>query len=249
MMTGLCPEAQLEVRTREKFACDFPSVVQRLTANVLRTVFSLKHGDCAGLIRRGSHAKPVERREGKPLVSIDPALSDEAARSRAVADVITDLAAKKIVTGVCNELYPVVAHFGDTPSLLLERAAAPHFGIKAFGVHVNGYCRKVDGLHLWVARRSSHKPTWPGRLDHIAAGGAGGCFHLSLFPVRATLAMLEAERFSCIIAKAQGAFAKASVWTTPFDALLFLLPPMAFLFAALGAWLTLQMIKYWAHLM
>ena len=27
------------------------------------------------------------------------------------------------------------------------------------------------GLFLWVARRSINKPNWPGKLDHIVAGG------------------------------------------------------------------------------
>jgi len=40
------------------------------------------------------------------------------------------------------------------------------------GVHVNGYVLRPDGtMALWVARRSSTKPTWPGKLDHIVAGG------------------------------------------------------------------------------
>ena len=47
-----------------------------------------------------------------------------------------------------------------------------HFGARAYGVHVNGYVRTPDGgIELWVARRSKTKPTWPGMLDHIVAGG------------------------------------------------------------------------------
>ncbi len=54
----------------------------------------------------------------------------------------------------------------------IERAAATQFGVKAYGVHVNGYVESPSrGLCLWVARRSRDKPTWPGKLDHIAAGG------------------------------------------------------------------------------
>ena len=40
------------------------------------------------------------------------------------------------------------------------------------GVHINGYVTLPDGSReMWVARRSRSKPTWPGRLDHVAAGG------------------------------------------------------------------------------
>lgn len=43
--------------------------------------------------------------------------------------------------------------------------------LQAYGVHVNGYVETEAGLELWVARRSKDKPTWPGKLDHIVAGG------------------------------------------------------------------------------
>jgi isopentenyldiphosphate isomerase len=43
---------------------------------------------------------------------------------------------------------------------------------QAYGVHMNGYTEDADGnLHLWVARRSKTKQTWPLRLDHLVAGG------------------------------------------------------------------------------
>ena len=39
-------------------------------------------------------------------------------------------------------------------------------------MHINGYVTLPDGSkELWVARRSRTKPTWPGKLDHIVAGG------------------------------------------------------------------------------
>lgn len=52
----------------------------------------------------------------------------------------------------------------------MERAATPLFGIPTFGVHVNGFVRKRNGIiHLWVARRALTKPTWPGVLDNCAS--------------------------------------------------------------------------------
>jgi isopentenyldiphosphate isomerase len=56
----------------------------------------------------------------------------------------------------------------------MERAAVPWFGIKAYGVHINGFIRNENTgevSHLWVARRSKTKSTFPGMLDHIVAGG------------------------------------------------------------------------------
>ena len=44
-------------------------------------------------------------------------------------------------------------------------------GIRAFGVHLNGYLRRADGLHLWVSRRARDKKVAPGKLDNMVAGG------------------------------------------------------------------------------
>lgn len=92
-------------------------------------------------------------------------------RSKAVARVLEQLRDDGHIDGWRDELYPVAAHFGGDPVLLVERAAAHVLGIKGYGVHVNGFVRRADGDALWVARRSASKPTWPGQLDHIAAGG------------------------------------------------------------------------------
>jgi hypothetical protein len=98
--------------------------------------------------------------------------ADIITRSTAVGVAMSSLKDSGIITGWRNELYPVLKSFYDDPVLLLERAAAPFFGIKAYGVHMNGYVkRKSDGeILLWVARRSATK-LWPLKLDHIVAGG------------------------------------------------------------------------------
>lgn len=107
-------------------------------------------------------------------VLLHPSLqtADIGTRSTAVGVALSCLKDAGIITGWRNELYPVLKSFYDPPVLLLERAAAPFFGIKAYGVHINGYIkRKSDGeLLLWVARRSASK-LWPLKLDHIVAGG------------------------------------------------------------------------------
>ena len=53
----------------------------------------------------------------------------------------------------------------------MERAAVPLFGVRAYGVHLNGFVGEGEDLRLWVARRSASKQTAPGKLDHIVAGG------------------------------------------------------------------------------
>ena len=66
----------------------------------------------------------------------------------------------------------MVDRWAGQPALVLERAAVPLFGITAYGVHMNGYVTGEDGTQrMWVARRSLSKPTGPGKLDQLVAGG------------------------------------------------------------------------------
>lgn len=53
----------------------------------------------------------------------------------------------------------------------VDRGAIPVLGLAAEGVHLNGLVERVDGLFLWVARRSMSKRLDPGKLDHLVAGG------------------------------------------------------------------------------
>ncbi|XP_051760564.1 thiamin pyrophosphokinase 2 isoform X2 [Ctenopharyngodon idella] len=89
--------------------------------------------------------------------------------------------------------YAVMPRYCDPPLMYMERAATSLFGVKRYGVHVNGYTRDSSGnLNMWLARRSLTKQTYPGRLDNMAAGGlAAGC------SVRHTL-VKECEEEACI---------------------------------------------------
>lgn len=50
----------------------------------------------------------------------------------------------------------------------VERAAFRVLGFQSQAVHINGF---DSGGTLWIGRRSPTKPTDPGRLDNLAAGG------------------------------------------------------------------------------
>lgn len=101
-----------------------------------------------------------------------PALGTPDARSEAVRTFLLELRAQGRFAGLWREeAYPVGWAFTDPPLMLMERAAVPWFGVRAFGPHMTGYVRRRDGLHVWVARRSYSKPTFPGQLDNTVAGG------------------------------------------------------------------------------
>lgn len=104
-------------------------------------------------------------------VRIADRLIDFSKRSEALDRIVRVLEADGIVTGRRNEYYPVTTAFSAPPLLRMERAAIPRFGVCAYGVHMNGYVRKRDGIHMWIGRRSKTKPTYPSMLDNTVAGG------------------------------------------------------------------------------
>ncbi|KAG9459328.1 hypothetical protein H6P81_003836 [Aristolochia fimbriata] len=115
-------------------------------------------------------------KDGNPLnvagdyIALHPSLDRPEVRTEAVGDVIKQLG-EQVFPGIRNELYPVTSSFGMPIFFSLERAAAPYFGIKAYGVHMNGYVKRGGQKFLWVGKRSNRKPTYPGLLDHLVAGG------------------------------------------------------------------------------
>jgi isopentenyldiphosphate isomerase len=108
---------------------------------------------------------------GAETVSLHDRLDGFDARSDAVDGPLRDLAAEGMITAWREEYYPVTLDWHMAPMMQIGRAAAPVFGVRAFGVHLNGYVRKPDGLHMWIAHRAHNKPTFPGMLDNMVAGG------------------------------------------------------------------------------
>lgn len=92
-------------------------------------------------------------------------------RSVAIDEVAQVLRQDGIVSGWRDEVYPVTQSFGEVPLLEIERALTPFFGVRAFGVHINGFVRTSKGLKMWIAKRSATKQTSPGMLDNFVAGG------------------------------------------------------------------------------
>src|SRR5438270_221245 len=93
--------------------------------------------------------------------------------SAAVDQVVEALVAERNIPKWRNETFDVMARWGDKPIFRLDRGAVPFFGVRAYGVHLNGY-RFIDGrVHLWIGRRAPDKRVAPDKLDNILAGGIG----------------------------------------------------------------------------
>jgi 8-oxo-dGTP pyrophosphatase MutT (NUDIX family) len=103
--------------------------------------------------------------------NLDSASVPAAERTQALSEVMQRLRDEGHIDGWRDELYPVNRTWSEPAFLLIERAAVPWFGVRAYGVHMNGFVRAADGLKMWVARRSLSKPTGPGKLDQMVAGG------------------------------------------------------------------------------
>lgn len=93
--------------------------------------------------------------------------------SAAVDRVVEALVVERQVPKWRNETFEVSPSWGAPALFRLDRGAVPFFGVRAYGVHLNGY-RRIDGrLHLWVGRRAADKRVEPNKLDNLVAGGIG----------------------------------------------------------------------------
>lgn len=104
-------------------------------------------------------------------VTLNDGLVDFEQRSRAVAEVLRNVAEDGEIKGWRGELYPVASGFAEPPLLAMERAAIPRFGIRAYGVHMNGFIGEGEDIEMWIGRRAGDKQTFPGKLDNMVAGG------------------------------------------------------------------------------
>jgi len=132
-------------------------------------------GRHVGWIKPALSDELARRSDGFRLIGKDlemqPSLAGPEQRSAAMATALADLRAAGRVPGWRNELYPVNQSFGETPLLVMERAAAPLFGVIAYGVNLNGFVGRGWEMKIWVARRSPTKSVDPNMLDLVVGGG------------------------------------------------------------------------------
>lgn len=76
-----------------------------------------------------------------------------------------------VIERLHGEQFDIRNDLSDPPLCQLDRSAMPYFGCRSWGVHMNGFVRKPDGIHMWIAHRAQDKPTYPGMLDNMVAGG------------------------------------------------------------------------------
>lgn len=125
-----------------------------------------------GELRRWPQVFRVADNEVRLATALDRAEASPAARSAALAEVLAQLRVEGwLGDHWWDEAYAVNRYFAEPPCMVIERAAVQPFGVCGYGVHVNGYVRAPDGLRMWLGRRARNKPTAPGKLDQMVAGG------------------------------------------------------------------------------
>lgn len=151
-----------------------------------RRIGWLRHDNAAALARF-PRVFAVES-EGVRLV----AEGDADRVSAAVDDVVEALLAEGKLPKWRNETFDVAARWGEPPLFRLDRGAVPFFGVRAYGVHLNGYRCDGSTLKLWIGRRAPDKRVAPNKLDNLVAGGIGN--GLGVYP---TL-VKECDEEACI---------------------------------------------------
>ncbi|KAJ1848457.1 hypothetical protein LPJ73_003968 [Coemansia sp. RSA 2703] len=125
------------------------------------------------------HATVFEFIHSEKTLRFSAALTSSESRSKAVAELLDGMRGSSSWASLAkwrNELYPIYAPTSDGTRLvaMIERASSYNFGIRTYGVHLNGIVRGPDGVvRMWVGKRAATKQTWPGYLDQIVAGGIG----------------------------------------------------------------------------
>lgn len=92
-------------------------------------------------------------------------------RSAAVHEVVDTLAGRGDIRRPRGETYGVSERWAAPDRLRMDRGVVPLFGVRAYGVHLNGFVRGDDGMKLWIGTRAKDKRVAPGKLDHLVAGG------------------------------------------------------------------------------
>jgi 8-oxo-dGTP pyrophosphatase MutT (NUDIX family) len=156
-----------------------------------------------GLVRRDN--AEVLRRFPQIFSVVDDAVhliavGDVAMLSAAVDRVVEQLVADGLVPKWRNEFFAVATRWAAPPLFKLDRGAVAFFGVRAYGVHLNGYVRDGDTLRLWIGRRAADKKVAPDKLDNLVAGGIG--YGHGLFETLAKEAQEEADMPAALIARA-----------------------------------------------
>jgi 8-oxo-dGTP pyrophosphatase MutT (NUDIX family) len=120
----------------------------------------------ADQLRRWPHVFEV----GEAYVHLKAKPDTAAGRTQAMAEVTKELARDGVLTGWRDEMVSISSAYGQPELLRIERCASRHFGIMAYGAHLNGFLQRGGMTQVWVSRRSPDKSVDPDKLDNLVGG-------------------------------------------------------------------------------
>ena len=132
-------------------------------------------GKAAGWVRK-SHVPwmtgpgdPFQERDG--VLDFRATLTTPETRTAAISALMERLAMEGKLLPARGETYAARTSFHAPELFRLDRRFCRILGLRQYGVHMNGFVRTDDGLHMWIGTRSHDLHQYPGQLDNIVAGG------------------------------------------------------------------------------
>lgn len=132
-------------------------------------------GDIVGWVRPDFAARLAHQPDAFKVTADHVAFSETFTTADQRSDLIASLGDDWVTEGVLpklrREMYPVRATWSGPDYFRLDRGLVPLFGVRAYGVHLNGFVKRPDGIYLWIGRRSADRRIEPNKLDNLVAGG------------------------------------------------------------------------------
>lgn len=110
-------------------------------------------------------------KKNKQSIELKEKYTDFFERTQVLAQVTRELVEQGVISHRHGEQYPVTTSGRSSAYATIDRAAAPYFGLRAYGQHLNGFVQTDQGVKLWIARRSADRRNFPDMLDNLVAGG------------------------------------------------------------------------------
>lgn len=104
-------------------------------------------------------------------ITLNETISDFESRTAFFDRLLVTLFDKGMIEKPRDEFYAIAENFGEEPLFKIKRGVSAYFGFKNYGIHVNAFVRRSEGLYYWIATRSAAKAVAPHKLDQMVAGG------------------------------------------------------------------------------
>jgi isopentenyldiphosphate isomerase len=127
--------------------------------------------ECVGQVHRDLVSLFLEKLNCFQLQNEALHLKPEDDRTAAMDTATQMLIDHKFIKKRHSDMYPVSSGPGQPPLCLLNRNAAPYFGITSVGVHLLCYKNHPQDVSLWMAQRAANKAHFPSLWDPTVAGG------------------------------------------------------------------------------